>query len=504
MSEDFEYDPYEYARELAAGEELGRSDLSEPSPAHDETRGLSRRELLKRGAVGAAAVSGVGALAGPAIAKTASSGKFTGTLRINSLGVEFPPGVKEQAEKDLGFKINLTLTPSEKQPQVAITQPDSYDVFGAYNYQTLLVWPSGSFQPVDTQKITSWNQFYKLFAYGKLNPASTKCTYGRGNAPFRTTFVDPDGSTGLSPYAEGPASNKQIIRWIGEDGKPVGGKPQPRWIVGPAAHFNVDSMGYNTDVVKKLPNQVSWAELLNTKWKGRVALLRDPGIMTQDASFAAHALGLIKIKDYGNPTKAEIDRLFKIMGKYKKQGQFRAFWSAFTDSVNFMVSKEVVIESMWSPAVALVKAAGVPVLYAAPPEGFRGWCSAEAISSKLTDPAKLQAAYDYLNWNYNGFLGAAIMRQGYYIANGQKLPGWIASAAGKAHGFSSAEYDYWWGGKPAPRDLPGITGKVGDVKQGTRREGGSFTQRVCKYISWNSYPRESVYLVKVVNDFLAA
>jgi putative spermidine/putrescine transport system substrate-binding protein len=159
---------------------------------------------------------------------------------------------------------------------------------------------------------------------------------------------------------------------------------------------------------------------------------------------------------------------------------------------------------MWSPAVALVKAAGVNILYAAPKEGFRGWCSAEGISSKVTDPAKLQACYDYLNWNYNGYLGATIMRQGYYIANGQRLLPWIKSAAGRQAGFSAPEYDYWWGGKPASRDLPGITGKVGDIKKGERREGGSFQQRICKYASWNSYPRESVYLVKTVNDFLTA
>ena len=157
----------------------------------------------------------------------------------------------------------------------------------------------------------------------------------------------------------------------------------------------------------------------------------------------------MKFKDFGNPTRAEIDRLFKILTTYKKAGQFRAFWSAFTDSVNLMVSKEVVIESMWSPAVALVKAAGVNILYAAPPEGFRGWCSAEGISSKVTDPAKLQACYDYINWNYNGYLGAVIMRQGYYIANGQRLLPWIKSAAGKKAGFTPAEYDYWWGGKAA-------------------------------------------------------
>jgi putative spermidine/putrescine transport system substrate-binding protein len=363
MTEGFDYDPFEYAELIRQGEDLGRSDLSEPIRSDDEPRGLTRRDLLVKGGVGAAAVAGMGALAGTAAAKPASSGKFTGTLRVLTLGVEFPiPDLAKQASKDLGFTVKPIIAASQDQPKIAITSPDTFDVFGGYNYQTLLVWPSGGLQPLDTHKIPSWNQFYKLFTYGKLNPSSATCTYGQGNAPFRTTFVDPNGSTGLPPYSQGPASNKQVVRWIGENGKPIGGKPQPRFIVGPAAHFNADSMGYNADVVQKAPNKVSWAELLNTKWKGRVSLLRDPGIMTQDAAAAVGALGLLKIKDYGNPTKAEIDRLFKILGRYKKNGQFRAFWSQFTDSVNFMASKEVVIESMWSPAVALLKAQGVDVL----------------------------------------------------------------------------------------------------------------------------------------------
>src|SRR4051812_23177351 len=500
MSNDGEYDPFEYAEALAEGEALGYGDLT----PRREPAALTRGELLRRGAAGAAAVSGAGALAGTAAAETSASGKFTGTLRVLSLGVEWPQGVEQQAEKDLGFSIKVDLVSSEAQPQIAITNPDRFDIFGGYNYQSLLVWPSGGLQPVDLRRIRTWNQFYKVFTYGKLDPSSKKCTYGDGNAPFRSSFVDPNGSTGLPAFNGGPTSNKQIVRWIGENGKPIGGKPQPRWHVGPPACFNVDSMGYNSDIVKKRPEQVSWAELLNKNWKGRVALLRDPGIMTQDAAFAASTLGLMKFRDFGNPTKGEIDRLFKIMKTYKKAGQFRAFWSQFPDSVNLMASKEVVIESMWSPAVALLVSQGVPVLYAAPPQGFRGWCSATGISSKVKDPAKLQACYDYINWTTNGFLGAAVMRQGYYIANGQKLQPWIRSAAGKKAGFSQEDYDYWYGGKAAARDLPGITGRVGEVKKGARREGGSFTNRVCKYISWNSYPREAVYLVKAVNDFLAS
>ena len=90
-------------------------------------------------------MSAVGAMAGTAAAQTSASGKFTGTLRVLSLGVEFPiPDIAKQASKDLGFTVKPILAPSEKQPQIAITSPDTFDVFGGYNYQSLLVWPSGS------------------------------------------------------------------------------------------------------------------------------------------------------------------------------------------------------------------------------------------------------------------------------------------------------------------------------------------------------------------------
>ena len=138
-----------------------------------------------------------------------------------------------------------------------------------------------------------------------------------------------------------------------------------------------------------------------------------------------------------------------------------------------MASKEVVIESMWSPAVALRQVAqGVNVLYAAPPEGFRGWCSAEGISSKVTDPAKLQACYDYINWNYNGYLGATIMRQGYYIANGQKLLAVDQVGRGQ-EGRRSRRPSTTTGGAASRRraTCPGITGKVGDIKKGERARG---------------------------------
>ena len=67
------------------------------------------------------------------------------------------------------------------------------------------------------------------------------------------------------------------------------------------------------------------------------------------------------------------------------------------------------------------------------------------------------------------------------------------------------EWDYWIEGKPAAKDLPGITGNVGDIKQGQTRDGGSLTHRVCKYSSWNSYFDEAAdYQIQRWNEFIAA
>ena len=231
----------------------------------------------------------------------------------------------------------------------------------------------------------------------------------------------------------------------------------------------MDSMGYNGDLLTKAPGAVSWAELLNNKWKGRVALLNDPGILTQDAGNAAQALGLMKFKNLGNMTRGEMDRLFKILTTYKKRGHFRAFWSTFNESVNLLASKEVVIESMWSPAVALLVAQGVNCRYAFPKEGMRGWCSAQGITARppTTTPNGGRPSYDYLNWMYDGYLGALIMRQGYYIANGRQLRSWI-NCPKNTFGFTAKEVDFWYDGKVASSDLPGITGQVGDIKKGQR------------------------------------
>jgi putative spermidine/putrescine transport system substrate-binding protein len=507
--DDHEFDVHEFAEQLGYTDELGKHDMSDPNierATTKESRGLSRRELVKRGGVGAAALTGLGAVAGRAAAAVEANEAFTGTLRVITLGVEWPQGAEQQAEKDLGFKFNVQPMSTNAQVQKSITSPGSFDLLGGYNYQFFQIWPTGNFQTVDRTRIKAWKRFYPIFTKGKVVPGRQACTPGEGNAPFRVMYLDPGRKTGLPLTKTGPRTNKAIVQWWDSKANAAfGGKPEPRLIVGPPAHFNMDSMGYNGDVIKKQPGQVSWAELLNGKHKGRVAVLNDPGIAMADLGNAVQALGLMKFKDLGNMTRAEMDRLFKILAKYKKNGHFRAFWSTFNESVNLMASKEVVIESMWSPAVALLVAQGVNCRYAFPKEGMRGWCSAQGIPKHVTGE-KLQAAYSYLNWMYEGFLGALIMRQGYYVANGKDLPKWLRSNRATTTGnpaFTTQEYDFWYNGKPAARDLPGITGRVGDIKKGQVRDGGSFVKRACKYTAWNSFYTQNVYQVKKFNEFLS-
>ena len=49
------------------------------------------------------------------------------------------------------------------------------------------------------------------------------------------------------------------------------------------------------------------------------------------------AMGEVKYGDKGNMTKEEIDKTMAIITEAKKNGQFRAFWKTFDESVNLMV-----------------------------------------------------------------------------------------------------------------------------------------------------------------------
>jgi putative spermidine/putrescine transport system substrate-binding protein len=180
------------------------------------------------------------------------------------------------------------------------------------------------------------------------------------------------------------------------------------------------------------------------------------------------------------------------MMEIQRSGQFRAFWTTFDQSVNLLASGEVVIQSMWSPAVTAVRARGIACVFQPLKEGYRGWGYTLGVMKHMTG-LKLDCFYEYLTWYTGGFPGAFIAREGYYSAQPQLARKFL----------TEAEWDYWYGGKPAATEIRDPFGKLME-KPGNVRDGGSFEQRMGNIAVWNAVMNEDRYLTRRWNEFITS
>ena len=448
---------------------------------------LTRRDFLARG------VAAAGALALTEVPSArAAAGTFDGTIRIVTLGTEFPGAVQSRAEKELGLRISVQYrtNPSFEFTRLVRQEPAAFDILAGYTYLVSPEWPSGNLQPVEIARISRWQEISPLLKLGKLRPGDPHCRYGQGDAAFRRLYLDPERSgRWRSPERVRPELRGLVVQWADEKtGLPVG--PEPRFCTGVPNEFNLDSFGYNARVIRKQPGELSWAELLNPKWRGRVALINEPFIGLQDAGNAARAAGLVRIRDLGDPTRREIDSLFKVLTNLSRRKHFHGLWSDFVTPGNWMKSGDVVIESIWAATISPLAALGVPVRQAAPREGYRAFAGIYSISSAVTDPARLRACYDFINWWHSGYPGAEILRSGY-----------LTAVATPSRRFMSAdEYAYWLEGKPAAMDYRNPSGDI-VARKGQVADCGPFTRRTCRIASWNSWPREADHLQERWSEF---
>jgi putative spermidine/putrescine transport system substrate-binding protein len=414
-------------------------------------KGMTRRRFIGS----AAGVAAAGALGGfPAISRA------SGPVRTIGLAVSVVGEIQGQASRDLGFPVRGTPLGYGALFGRMLNQNDQYDVAEGYFNDMDVMIPAKVWQPIDTQRIRDWDKVNDLTKTGRLTPDST---VGQGDAPVRHLWVDADGNP-----VEGPSRYISML---------------PAW-------HNADSLGYNPRETGR--DIESWAELFNADFRGRVALLNVPQIGVMDAAMGVEALGVMSFGDKGNMTREEIDGLIDFLIERKREGHFRAFWETFGQSVNLMVSGEVALQSMWSPAVTAVKAEGVPCIYASPKEGMRGWHGGLAISARVSGDT-LDRCYDYLNWWLDGWAGAFVARQGYYMSAPENV---------RAH-LDPEEWDYWYEGKPAARELPDPFGTI-IVEEGEVRDGGSYRDRFSNIAVWNSIMEENDYLVRRWTEFLGA
>jgi putative spermidine/putrescine transport system substrate-binding protein len=231
---------------------------------------------------------------------------------------------------------------------------------------------------------------------------------------------------------------------------------------------------------------------MDPAFKGKTSILNIPSIGIMDAAMICESMGEITYGDKGNMTREEIDKTIAVLTEAKNAGQFRAFWKTFDESVNLMASGEVIIQSMWSPAVAAVRSKGIPCVYQPLEEGYRAWGGGIGLARHLSG-LELDAAYEYINWYLSGWVGAYLNRQGYYSA-----------CLETAREFMTPEeWAFWMEGKPAEGDILSPDGKVME-KAGAVRDGGSFEERMGRVACWNAVMDEDRYMVTKWNEFIAA
>ncbi len=384
------------------------------------------------------------------------------TLRYLGTAVNQDKAIAEKFEADTGIRLQYVAVTTDEVTKRAVTAPSSFDLIDTEYFSLKKIVPTGNLLGIDARRIKNADKITSLFTKGEV---AGKKVGDQGTAPKKVMYLPGANAT---TFATSPTQFMTLIPTV----------------------YNADTLGIRPDLIKRPIS--SWAELLNPEFKGRASILNIPSIGIMDAAMVVEAKGLHKYADKGNMTKAEIDLTIKTLIEAKKAGQFRALWKDFNESVNLMASGEVVIQSMWSPAVTAVRSKGIDCTFQPLKEGYRAWAAGFGIP-KTVSGKKLDAAYEFINWFLDGWAGAYLNRQGYYSAV-------LETAKAKMEPY---EWAYWMEGKPAAKDIKSPHGDV-LAKAGSVRDGGSYEQRMGGIACWNAVMDENEYMVRKWNEFVAA
>jgi putative spermidine/putrescine transport system substrate-binding protein len=422
-------------------------------------RRLTRRQVLNGALAGAGLAFGTRLWPGfPAVHAAEPT-----VLQIAGTGVNQYKQIADKAKEDVGVTIQYTSLVSDDVVKRAATQPTSFDLLDSEYWMLAKIIPTGNMRGMDIKRISNYERIVPIFTKGSLPDG--KPVARQGTAPIKVSYLQGELA---NTFASEPTQWMTLIPTV----------------------YNADTLGIRPDVIGRPIEH--WRELLNAEFRGKAAILNIPSIGIMDAAMVSESMGLMQYADKGNMTKEEIDKTITLLIEAKKQGQFRAFWKEFNESVNLMASGEVVIQSMWSPAVTRVRQMGVPCIYQPLKEGYRAWAGGLGIPRHVTGK-KLDVCYEFINWYLSGWVGAFLNRQGYYTA--------VLETA-KAN-MTEDEWGYWMEGKPAQRDIVSPTGdKIESA--GAVRDGGSFWTRMGSVACWNSVMDEDRYMVRKWNEFIAA
>src|SRR5271169_4793989 len=307
----------------------GRQGTFDRGPSHPTA--LSRRGVLKGAAAAAGAATGSEVIGAPIV-----WAQELKNIELRHIGVSYwmVKEIGDQASKDLGFKVSMQNLDTSAAITRFITQPLSVDIPDMEGWQTKVAVPHGILQGIEVKKIKEFDNILPIFTKGEYEG---KKVSRQGISPYEAMYIASKDSTKI---VEGVHDYMTFLPQV----------------------YNADSIGYRPDIVKHTVTK--WKDLIDPVYKGRSAILDVPNIGIMDAALALESRGDIVYKNKGNMTRHEIDVTIDALIALKKNGQFRATWTTFEQSVELMASGEVVIQSMWSPAVTAVLAKGIPHLCA--------------------------------------------------------------------------------------------------------------------------------------------
>lgn len=382
-------------------------------------------------------------------------------LRVRGTSITLLKEVRERAQADLGFDVEYELLDFITCQRLSAMEPEGYDIYEQCFHNLDIVWFWGALQPIDTHRIVDWDKITDLSKAGGISKYAWR---GHGDAPVRKLYVQPGGFLG-------PKQGRYISML-------------------PTVH-NMDSFGFDTRLFGKGDVRApSWSWLLDRRAKGRIALVDEPAIGLFDAALAAEAAGELQFEDISNLTIAEIDALMALLEDRRRQGYFCAAWRNATQAAALVHEDRVSVQSMWSPVYGHLGKMAETFVESAPIEGYRAWHGGASLSRHL-EGAQLDIGYEYLNWWLDGYAGAVMARQGYYMSAPERTKMALAPE----------EWAYWYDGAPATRDLLGPSGTV-VVKAGARRAGGTYLDRANRIAVWNTVMEEYNYAARAWDRFV--
>jgi putative spermidine/putrescine transport system substrate-binding protein len=223
----------------------------------------SRRKLLKTAAAITGSAAGAGAITGfPLI--WAQNIKDV-VLRHNGTPVTAIPAIAEQANKDLGFTIQMQASEGNDLLNRMLNSSSSIDCADISITVLRYLMGRNILQAIPVAKVKDWDLTIPVLTKGEY-PDGRKASR-EGTAPCSVIYATDIGGQSLH---DGPSEWLTLLPTI----------------------TNGDTLGIRPDLTGR--PITSWADLLSTDFKGRAALQEQPAVGLMDTALALEALGAIK------------------------------------------------------------------------------------------------------------------------------------------------------------------------------------------------------------------